>query len=186
MKVHSIGFFKVESSNRPILLNIFYELSSIGFFQRGQLKELSLFLSRETIKNIKVGERVSMVYTQSQIVCHSIVDSKGLGCCIITDLEYPCNIAHSLIEIYVKEFDKAHPEPEWNSEESLFTIPTIDQLLLKYQNPETIEPKGEYIIIEKKQQIGEDITSCQGDIKNFQSEAFMNNNQRMMKCCGYI
>ncbi|KAK5583424.1 hypothetical protein RB653_005017 [Dictyostelium firmibasis] len=202
MKVYSIGLFKVVPGNKPVLLNIVYELSSFGFFQRGSVKEVSLFVSRETIGRTNVGERVSMEHTQSQKVCHTTLDSKGLGCSVLTDSEYPGRVAHTLIRICLEEFHKAHPESEWRGAQTDIELstPAIDQLLLKYQNPETADPMmnlqknlDETITIVKKtvEQLGQrgeklDDLAAKSDDLSFQSKAFMNNAERMNKCCGYV
>ncbi|EAL61812.1 hypothetical protein ACTFIW_010401 [Dictyostelium discoideum] len=202
MKVYSIGLFKVVPGNKPVLLNIVYELSSFGFFQRGSVKEVSLFVSRETVGRTNVGERVSMEHTQTQKVCHTTVDSKGLGCSVLTDSEYPGRVAHTLIRICLEEFYKVHPESEWRGLQSDVELqtPALDQLLLKYQNPETADPMmnlqknlDETITIVKKtvEQLGQrgeklDDLAAKSDDLSFQSKAFMNNAERMNKCCGYV
>ncbi|EGC35777.1 hypothetical protein DICPUDRAFT_151809 [Dictyostelium purpureum] len=202
MKVYSIGIFKVAQGSKPVLLSIVYELSSFGFFQRGSVKEVSLFVSRETAGRTNVGERVSMEHTQTQKVCHTTVDAKGIGCTVLTDSEYPSRVAHNLIRVSMEEFYKAHPEQEWKGIQADTELPTpqLDQLLLKYQNPEEADPMmnlqknlDDTITIVKKtvEQLGqrgeklEEIAAKSDDL-SFQSKAFMNNAERMNKCCGYV
>ncbi|KAF2074749.1 hypothetical protein CYY_003937 [Polysphondylium violaceum] len=202
MKVYSIGIFKVTPGGKPVLLSIVYELSSFGFFQRGSVKEVSLFVSRETVGRTGVNERVSMEHTQTQKVCHTTVDSKGLGCTVLTDSEYPGRVAHSLIRLALDEFNKVHNESVWRAINTDTELPTpaLEQLILKYQNPHEADPMmnlqknlDETITIVKKtvEQLGqrgeklEDIASKSDDL-SFQSKAFMQNAERMNKCCGYV
>ena len=49
MKVFSIILYRCFGQNLPIHLASVFELSSFGYFQRGSVKELANFVSREVV-----------------------------------------------------------------------------------------------------------------------------------------
>ncbi|GAM26311.1 hypothetical protein SAMD00019534_094860 [Acytostelium subglobosum LB1] len=201
MHLYTIALFKVRPGSKPVLLSIVYELSSFGFFQRGSVKEITLFVARETVGRINVGERISLIHEQSQKVCHATADAKGLACAALTDSEYPERVAHVLVRQAMEHFYQTHGD-RWQTATNDIEMPTppLDQMIIKYQNPHEADPMmnlqknlDETINIVKKtvEQLGqrgeklEDIASKSDDL-SFQSKAFMQNAERMNKCCSYL
>ncbi|EGG16822.1 longin domain-containing protein [Cavenderia fasciculata] len=202
MYVYSISVFKVVRGSKPVLLTIVYEVSSFGFFQRGSVKEVALFVLRETVERTNIGERVSMEHEQSKKVCHATADSKGLACAVLTDSEYPGVVAHKLVRLVLEQFHQTFSESSWKSisADTELQLPSLPQLIATYQDPHKADPMlglqknlEETITIVKKtvQQLGErgekleDIAMKSDDL-SFQSKAFMQNAERMNKCCGYL
>eukprot|EP01132_Coremiostelium_polycephalum_P004678 gene4678-5844_t len=198
MYVYSIAIFKCSSGSKPVLLSIVYEVSSFGFFQRSSVKEISLFVSRESVERTKVGERVSLKHTGK--VCHTTVDSNGIGCAVLTDEEYPERVAHSLVKLSIEQFTTA--QPNWRSvqQDADLQVPALNDTIIKYQNPSEADPMmklqnnlGETITIiqrtiEQLNQRGEKLSdiAAKSDDLSFQSKAFMTRAESMNKCCGYV
>eukprot|EP01133_Synstelium_polycarpum_P007869 gene7869-9237_t len=189
-------------AGKPVLLSIVYEVSSFGFFQRGSVKEIALFVSRSTAERTSVGERISLEHEAGKKVCHCTVDSKGLACAVLSDTEYPERVAHTLVRLAMDQFYQTHPESTWRSvtTDTDLKVPLLEQTIIKYQNPHEADPMmslqknlDETLNIVKKtvEQLGqrgeklEDIATKSDDL-SFQSKAFMQNAERMNKCCGYI
>ncbi|KYQ92345.1 longin domain-containing protein [Tieghemostelium lacteum] len=200
MHVYSISIFKVEPGQNAILLNIVYDVSSFSFWYRNEVRGVLLFVSRETAGRTSVGERVSMEHAQK--VCHTTVGSNGLSAAVTTDSEYPSRVAHNLVRMVMEKFQIAHQEAKWKSvqKDTEFPLPELEGILLKYQNPQEADPMlnlqknlEETMGIVKKtvEQLGqrgerlEDIAAKSNDL-NFQSKAFMQNSERLNKCCSYM
>jgi len=198
MKIYSICIFKVNSpaveGDRPVLLYSVYELSSFGFFQRKTVQERLLSVSRDTVAR-EQKDRVSLPDTQTKSVCHTLVETgKGLGCSIITDTEYPSKIVHSIVNIALDQFGKAHNESIYidSIRDRELSTPNIKELIKNYQNPQNamkliqqLDQINEYVRktsdttdLDKNNNINDDFNSPNADISydvaEYEKRAFQN------------
>jgi len=136
MPIFNILIMKYNSENDPIVLTQIDELSSFNFWQRGTIKEITLFVSREAIQRTPKNEKQSIIH--SRYVCHCYVDNDNLACTLITDLNYPKNDAYSLILTCLAEFKNVHHSNWYNINiDSNLKVPILSQLIKQHQNPST-------------------------------------------------
>jgi synaptobrevin family protein YKT6 len=130
----SIIFFKYYDDKAPIILASAYELSSFGFFQRGSVREVATFASREIIGKMKPGERCSIDSHGYKL--HAYVRPDKLACAITSDEEYQPRVAFTLMHQGFEEFLKLHMD-SWGVQtaDASLPVPKLDELLVKFQNP---------------------------------------------------
>lgn len=166
MKIYSVVIFRCfydktgVAAKSPILVSAHYELSSFGYFQRGSVKEVALFVSREVnlvdaCINLKVigrsqpGQKQSIQHKEH--FCHSFVTINNVGAAALTDGEYPARVAYgylpswylhfSLLQKCIDEFMNAYGAKfdSLNSDTEL-VVEKIDKMLLDYQDPSKADP----------------------------------------------
>lgn len=201
MKVFSIIILRWYEDPKisPTVLSSAYELSSFSYFQRGSVKEVALFVSREVAQRSKKGERQSI--THQGHLCHSFVHPAGIACALLTDTEYPQRVAFNLCNIAVENFLKEHSSTfsSYTTDQDL-KVMGMDALLAKYQDPEQADPtmkiqkdleETKQILVKSIDQIlerGEKLENlaAKSNDLSFQSKAFMTNAEKMNKCCSYM
>lgn len=201
MKVFSIILLRwlEDPKQPPNVLSAVYELSSFSYFQRGSVKEVALFVSREVAQRSKKGERQSI--THQGYMCHSFVHPQGVACALLTDQEYPQRVAFNLCNIVVENFLKEYSTTFQNyTTDQDLKVTGLDALLQKYQDPETADPtmkiqkdleETKQILVKSIDQIlerGEKLENlaAKSNDLSFQSKAFMSNAEKMNKCCSYM
>jgi synaptobrevin family protein YKT6 len=97
MKVLSITIFKDGEKEEQVT-----RLESFGYFARSSVKEFINFTSKAIIKSISSGIRQCSMH--DDYVIFSFRRADGLGCVIVTDLEYPERVAFRLIMTVLEEF----------------------------------------------------------------------------------
>jgi synaptobrevin homolog YKT6 len=201
MKVYSIILLRWQEDPKkaPSVLSAVYELSSFSYFQRGSVKEVALFVSREVAQRSKKGERQSISHQGH--MCHSFVHPQGVACSLLTDTEYPQRVAFNLCNIAVENFLKEYAATfkNYDTDQDL-QVPRMDALLTKYQDPETADPamkiqkdldETKQILVKSIDQILErgeklETLAAKSSDLSFQSKAFMTNAEKMNKCCSYM
>jgi len=202
MKVFSIIILRWfdDSKKRSTVLSSAYELSSFSYFQRGSVREVALFVSREVAQRSKKGERVSV--THEGYMCHSFVHPSEVACALLTDAEYPQRVAFNLCTIAIDNFLKEYPEATFKKydTDTELKVMGFDALLQKYQDPEKADPvmkiqkdleETKQIMVKSIEQIldrGEKLENLAAKSQDlsFQSKAFMTNAEKMNKCCSYM
>eukprot|EP01114_Cavostelium_apophysatum_P012367 TRINITY_DN2754_c0_g1_i1.p1 TRINITY_DN2754_c0_g1~~TRINITY_DN2754_c0_g1_i1.p1 ORF type:complete len:211 (+),score=26.60 TRINITY_DN2754_c0_g1_i1:148-780(+) len=207
MKVLSIVICKSDgrkdssdtsSSALPILLSTYFELGSFGYFQRGSLKEVCLFVSREVLQRGIRGERQTVKH--QEYMCHSYISpTGGIGVAVITDQEYPTRVAYGLIQRSLDEFSSAHSSTKIAAVTSdvEWKLDSIETLLREYQDPsksdsvtkiqkDLDETKDVLVktidqLLERGEKL-ENLAQKSNDL-SMQSKAFMNNADRLNSCC---
>jgi len=196
MKVISVFIFRWIEGKLPLLLCSGYELSSFGYFQRGSVKEVALFVSREVIERSQKGERQTIQH--KEYMCHAMITPQDIGCAIITDSDYPHRVAFSLVNKAVEEFTKAYGTnvSQFNNDADL-KLDTLEPLLLKFQEPDKAdqvtkiqkdldETKGVLVkSIDQLLQRGErlEVLAERSQDLSFQSKAFLKQSEKLNSCC---
>lgn len=195
MKLFSIMVMRWFPDKAPLVLSSVYELGSFGYFQRGSVKEVALFVSREVVQRSKQGDRQSVLH--KEYVCHAQVTAQGLAVAIITDKEYPARVAYSLLFKCLDEFMRA--QTNWSNiqNDSDLQVPALQQLLTKYQNPNDADPVSriqkdledtKQIILKSIDDLlasGEKLETLaeKSQDLSFQSKAFLKNSEKLNSCC---
>eukprot|EP01101_Sappina_pedata_P012125 TRINITY_DN8271_c0_g1_i1.p1 TRINITY_DN8271_c0_g1~~TRINITY_DN8271_c0_g1_i1.p1 ORF type:complete len:201 (+),score=98.96 TRINITY_DN8271_c0_g1_i1:92-694(+) len=197
MKLLSIILFKWVANGLPIQLTSAYDLSPFGFFQRGSVKEVALFVSREVVQRSKPGDRHSVLHKEH--FCHVMIRGENLACAVLSDEDYPQRVIFSLINTAFDEFDKAVPESQWINltTDASFNVASLEPLLLKFQNPEEADKimkiqkdldETKDILIKSIDQLldrGEKLENLakQSQDLSFQSKIFLDRSTEMNSCC---
>jgi len=201
MKVFSIILLRWNEDGKkpPIVLASSYELNSFGYFQRGSVREVALFASREVAQRSHKGETQSI--THQGYLCHVYVHPRGIAGAVMTDAEYPQRVALSLIHISIDTFLKEYELSfeAYEVDQSL-QVMGLDALLTKYQDPHQADPimkiqkdleETKQVLVKSIDQIlerGEKLENlaAKSNDLSFQSKAFMTNAEKMNKCCRYL
>ncbi|GHP03457.1 VAMP-like protein ykt61 [Pycnococcus provasolii] len=134
MKVTSVTLLKHNGENTdPFLLGNAVELSSFGFFQRGTVKEMLVFVSRTICKRTANGVRQSVAH--EEYMGH-VYNKNGVVAIIFCDKEYPARsafcIVNKVLDDYVGKMGDA-----WTgvSADSTDGDAVCQEAIEKYQDP---------------------------------------------------
>jgi synaptobrevin homolog YKT6 len=108
-------------------------LDSFGYFERGTVRQFTIFFSKTVAARISLGQRSSV--EQKEYVIHAHVRSSGLGAIAVCDKEYPARVAFTLLMKMQEDFMTAHPESAWSVAKAELPFPALDEMISKYQNP---------------------------------------------------
>ena len=106
MKLTSVTLLKHNGeSSEPHVLGNAVELSSFGFFQRGTVKEMLLFVSRTICKRTGPGVRQSVAH--EEYMGH-VYNKNGIVAIVFADKEYPARsafcVVNKVLDDYVGKF----------------------------------------------------------------------------------
>jgi len=138
----AIVFHFPIASKIPIIVATVYELSDFGIFQKGTIRELILFTSREIVGRTNQGSRLSVRHqfedSNVEFQCHSYVNFKNIACAVVTDGSYEPKYAHELIsQIITATVNSLTTDKiKMLTNDSSLDVPDIITLIKKYQKPE--------------------------------------------------
>jgi len=200
MKCFSVLVLKwFPNQAMPTILCSAFELSSFGYFQRGSIKEVAMFVSREVVSRSSIGERQSIQH--KEYYCHCQVTTQKIGCTVITDAEYPGRVAFSLITKALEEFMKVYgTNVETFTKDANLQLDALDSLLLKFQNPVEADSvlkiqkdldETKEVLVKSIDQLllrGErlDVLAEKSQDLSFQSKAFLKQSEKLNSCCTVI
>ncbi|KAH9815264.1 Longin-like domain-containing protein [Melampsora americana] len=145
MKVLSIQILAIEQPNKPpaVPLAQASDLSSFSFLQRGSIGEFLNFFSKTVSERTSSGQRQSV--QENNYIAHAYLRPvDNLIAVIITDDEYPIRAAFSLLNKLLDEFTTKFTQSQWKAvlanptggaAASGIKFPTLDEYLVKYQDP---------------------------------------------------
>ncbi|KAH9824401.1 Longin-like domain-containing protein [Melampsora americana] len=145
MKVLSIQILAIEQPNKPpaVPLAQASDLSSFSFLQRGSIGEFLNFFSKTVSERTSSGQRQSV--QENNYTAHAYLRPvDNLIAVIITDDEYPIRAAFSLLNKLLDEFTTKFTQSQWKAvlanptggaAASGIKFPTLDEYLVKYQDP---------------------------------------------------
>lgn len=199
MKVISIMIFKqLANGQNAVLLSSAFDLSSFGFFQRGTVKELITFGSRQIATASEVGVRQAVKLKDESHICYCLVNSQKLAVCVATDAEYPSRVAFSLIGRATQEFMKLHQSAFTTATTNqTLDVPELTNLLTLYQDPAKADPisrvekeldETQKLLVKTIDQLVERNESLQqladkSEDLSFQTKIFMKKSEEMNSCC---
>jgi len=196
MKILSIILLKHPKGGNPLILSKVLELNSFGFFQRGSMEEVCVFVSRSVVERMSAGSSISVKH--KDYLCHAQETQGGLACAVVCDTEYPQFVAFTIIKEALQLFNSAPSNDVTSiSTDSNLTISGLSELLRKYQDPseadkvlkvqKTLDETKEIIIqsIDSLLDRGEkldDLVQRSNDL-SFQSKAFAKKADELNSCC---
>lgn len=145
MKVLSIQILVIEQPNKPPAVPVAQasDLSSFSFLQRGSIGEFLNFFSKTVAERTSSGQRQSV--QENNYTAHAYLRPvDNLIAVIITDDEYPIRAAFSLLNKLLDEFTTKFTQSQWKAAlanptggaaASGIKFPTLDEYLVKYQDP---------------------------------------------------
>lgn len=95
MRIVSIYVFKCVEGQDPIMLSSADDLSFVGIFKRGTLREFATFNSRLVAGRTPADQSLQVNLQDNQILCYSTRNTE-FASTIITDQEYPKRVAMDL------------------------------------------------------------------------------------------
>jgi synaptobrevin homolog YKT6 len=197
MKVISVIIARWRDGAAPFLLASEFNLSEFGYFARGSVKEVAVFVSREVISRAKSQPMMSVKH--QEYVCHVRLLPTGLAAAVLTDQEYPARVAFSLLQSATDAFLKQYGQTKWDqiSQDAAMTVQGLPELLTQYQKPEEAdkimriqkeldETKTVLLTsIDQLLQRGEkleELAQKSNDL-SFQSKAFVDRATDLNSCC---
>mmetsp|Transcript_23036 Transcript_23036/g.43256 ORF Transcript_23036/g.43256 Transcript_23036/m.43256 type:complete len:204 (-) Transcript_23036:258-869(-) len=129
---------------RPLMLAQATDMSSFSFFTRGKAKEFIIFGSRTTCQRTPPGERVTVNCGYKDYVAHSMVRSDKLAGVVVTDEEYPKDMAYQLLYLVLRDVN-AKLGDKWKKvkAESKVSPPFMEKYLKDYQEPAKMDKMGQ-------------------------------------------
>ncbi|KAL5114464.1 palmitoyltransferase [Pleosporales sp. CAS-2024a] len=135
MKVVYIGIFKNDAPPAHELAAE-RDLSSYGRFTRGTISEFMTFSGGAIAQRTPPGKRQDV--EENNHIFHVYAHSSGVCGVVITDLEYPKLVAHSLLSKVVDEFTNKYPRTAYATFEKgspQMAMPELKDYIVKYQDP---------------------------------------------------
>merc|ERR1712159_447689 len=125
MKVISVALWATKGEgNEAVLLCKYSDLTDFSYFTRSKVEEFDTFVSRTVVERTPLGVRQAVKHDQYIAYCR--VRPDGLGCTVLTDLEYDQRIAFGMCEKALDEFIAQYPV-EWK--DAVSTDPTQRDLM---------------------------------------------------------
>lgn len=132
MKLVSTAVYK-KTDVSPTQLNVESDLSHVGFFQRGSVREMLNFFMGMLVEKATPGTRLSVKSDDNVNIGHVYVRAlDNLACVVIADNEYPTRVAFSYINKVLDEFTTRHDPATWTQP---LDFPALLPLMTKFQNP---------------------------------------------------
>jgi len=138
MKVISVGLWATKGEGvEAALLCKYCDLSGFNYFVKGKVEEFDTFVSRTVVERTPVGMRQAVKHEDYVAYCR--VRPGGLGCTVLTDLEYDQRIAFGMAERVLDDFTEQYPV-EWQEKaapgnSTALPCPAVEQDLITFQNP---------------------------------------------------
>lgn len=134
MKLTAIAILKWNGDKEPLLFGLAADLSSFGFFQRGSVKEMLVFVARTVAKRTQPGQRQTV--KNEEYYCHAH-NRDGLVGISFVDSDYPARAGFGIVNKILDEFSDSSANA-WRSatEDSTDAMPILESALLKYQDPQ--------------------------------------------------
>lgn len=134
VKLFYIGVLYKRENNSVLTLKSASDVSSFGYFQRKSVQEFMRFTAKVFTERSDLATRSSGQH--KEYVCHVYLRSDRLAGVLISDLEYPSRVAHTLLSNVLNEFSEQIPSTRWSSMiEDQAPYIKLEQYLAKYQNP---------------------------------------------------
>jgi len=142
MKLYSIIIFKhIQIGEKPILLCSYYFLDDVGYFKRGPIEEVCLFVSRLVVQKSSRSELKSIKH--NDFFCHVRVAQNGLSVAAVSDAAFPARDAFRMIKNVIDYFNQEVPDIRWKdlTQDSDLGIPvkSINEALQKLEKTAEIQ-----------------------------------------------
>lgn len=123
-----------RAGEEDVVLCSAMDLSQFGFFQRGTMRELTMFFFRTFTKRTEPGTRATIPH--EGYLCHVYVRPDGLGATAVVSQDYPDRVAFTLLNNILEDFEQTHSD-RWHGQtaDDCLPLPSLEGTLKKYQNP---------------------------------------------------
>eukprot|EP00929_Paragymnodinium_shiwhaense_P036456 TRINITY_DN19536_c1_g1_i1.p1 TRINITY_DN19536_c1_g1~~TRINITY_DN19536_c1_g1_i1.p1 ORF type:complete len:200 (+),score=33.30 TRINITY_DN19536_c1_g1_i1:108-707(+) len=138
MKITSIGILRWNGDTpHPIIMDNVHDLSEFGFFQRGGVKEMLVFVSRTLAERVEPGLRI---VDHEGHHCFCVKQADGLTAIAVCDTEYPSRVAFTMLRETLEGFVKEKGDTWKRAEEdNIMRYPPLEGTLKQYQTPEEVD-----------------------------------------------
>ena len=132
MKLTAVALFKWNGENSDaLMLGLAADLSTFGFFQRGTVKEMLVFLCRTVAKRTPTGRRQTV--QQDDYFCH-VYNRDGLVGMAVVDKDYNSRSAFCVVNKILDDFS-AESSDRWRTvqQDNTDAQPVLDAAVIKFQ-----------------------------------------------------
>merc|ERR1711871_255452 len=140
MKVLSVGIWATKGVGNPAVLCVKYcDLTDFDYFTRSKVEEFETFVNRTVVERTPEGMRQAVKHDQYVAYCR--VRPEGIGCTVLTDLEYDQRIAFGMAEKCIDDFLAQYPvewktcEPGPAGKSDVMPCPSVEANLATFQDP---------------------------------------------------
>eukprot|EP00911_Craspedida_sp_UC1_P001940 UC1_evm1s1492 len=127
MKVYYIAVMCKGDNGSVKTLAVAKDLTKFGYFERKSVGEFMDFTAKTLVERTVPGTFSKLEEKGYNINTHLKRD--GVGGVVITDLDYPPRVAHSLILKISGEFEAQYPPAAWTGNPSDTPFPPLDGYL---------------------------------------------------------
>ena len=135
MKVTSLSLWKWNGDNvEPTCLGKAEDVQEFGYFQRGSVREMLIFISRTIVKRTQPGQRQSV--EQDQYLVH-VTNRSGLVAIAVMDKEYPSRSAFCVLGKMCDDYVDKVVGDQWRgvTEDDTRGDALLNEAIMKYQDP---------------------------------------------------
>ena len=132
MKLTAVALFKWNGENSDaLMLGLAADLSTFGFFQRGTVKEMLVFLCRTVAKRTPTGRRQTV--QQDDYFCH-VYNRDGMVGMAVVDKDYNSRSAFCVVNKILDDFS-AESKDRWRTvqQDTSDAQPVLDAAVVKFQ-----------------------------------------------------
>lgn len=132
VKLTCVAILKYNGPDKdPYILGFAADLSTFGYFQRGTVKEMLMFVSRTVARKTLVGQRQTV--QQEAYFCHAY-NKDGLVGIAFVDHDYPARAGFSVVNKILEDYLLQRGEG-WRgaTADNHEAVPLLDTALEKYQ-----------------------------------------------------
>ncbi|KAH8155273.1 uncharacterized protein LAJ45_00283 [Morchella importuna] len=131
MKVYYIGVFRRDPEPTFELCSQ-TDLSSFGYFQQTPVSEFMSLFARAIAESKDLTPRQEVA--EQSYVFYVYKRSEGIVSVVITDQEYPKQVAHKLLSQVSDDFLTTYTRAKW-SQAGKLPLPVLGEYIVKYQDP---------------------------------------------------
>jgi len=140
MKIIYIGVFMTElaaKDDEAIELVKEQALDGFNYFTRSSISQFATFCGGQIAKRTRVGQQQSV--EEKEYLFHAYSQQPGVCGLVISDVEYPNLVAHSLLKKVIDGFHAKYPRSAYiaaSRDSPKLSYPELADYIKKYQDPQ--------------------------------------------------
>ena len=187
--------------NKVYLYTREFDVSKWGWLERGSVKDMMKFFTRNSLESMKKGQRYTIAHEGGYNVHAVVSDRDYFAVLAFTDVDYPRRVAYKCLEDALQAFqdnigdkwkDKKDDKLEFAAFEAIFNkykvATKIDKLTLanmKVDETKAVLLDNMKTLLERQEKL-DDMVQKSDDL-SLKSKAFFKNTEKMnSKCCTLI
>ena len=127
------GLSVMSYHEKPIFLSTAHFLETVGYFQRGPVREFIAFFSRTVMATMARGLRQTVGHEDYAV--HLWLRGDGLGAVAVCDRDYPQRVAFVVLSQLLAEFAALHPEWSLCGQDATLPFPFLAKAIVDFQDP---------------------------------------------------